>query len=108
TAAQGFAMQTLTDASTIAWNGSTQQVATVTLAANRTMGTPSSLVTGFWYTLRVVQNGTGGWTLTWPSIFAWNGDIAPVLSTTANAKDLFAFFYDGTNLIGTMIAKGAA
>ena len=56
--------QTLTDASTIAWDTSLGRVATVTLGASRTMGAPTNLKVGT-YILKVVQGGSGSYNITW-------------------------------------------
>jgi hypothetical protein len=89
---------TLTDAATIAWSTTTGQVATFTfVSSNRTMGAPTGLVNGGFYSLSVIQN-SGSNTLTWNSVFKWAGGATPVLSTAASAKDFFVFRSDGTNL----------
>jgi hypothetical protein len=89
---------TLTDAATIAWNTSLGQVATFTfVSSNRTMGAPTNLVNGGFYSLAVHQNA-GSNTLTWNAVFDWAGGVAPTLSTAAGAKDFFVFRSDGTNL----------
>ena len=88
----------LSDAATVAWDTTTGQVATFTfVSTNRTMGAPSSLVSGAFYALAVIQN-SGSNTLTWNSIFKWASGTAPTLSTAASAKDYFVFRTDGTNL----------
>jgi hypothetical protein len=94
--------QTLTDAATINWDTSLGQVATVTLANNRTMGAPTNLRVGT-LILHVIQDGTGGRTLTWNSVFKWPAGVAPALTTTANRRDLFSFVCDGTNLYGSFL-----
>jgi len=87
---------TLTDAATVAWDTTTGQVATFTfVSSNRTMGAPSSLVSGAFYALAVIQNA-GSNTLTWNSVFKWTSGTAPTLSTAASAKDYFVFRSDGT------------
>jgi len=88
----------LTDAATVAWDTTTGQVATFTfVSSNRTMGAPSSLVSGAFYGLAVIQN-SGSNTLTWNAVFKWTAGTAPTLSTAASAKDYFVFRSDGTNL----------
>ena len=95
---QYFGNATLTDASTIAWNAETAQVATFTfVSSNRTMGAPTNLVNGAYYGLAIIQNA-GSNTLTWDSVFKWAGGTAPTLSTAAGAKDYFVFRSDGTNM----------
>lgn len=89
---------TLTDASTIAWDTALGQVAKVTLGANRTMGAPTNLQNGATYTIQITQDGTGGRTLSWNSIFKFTGGTAPTLSTAASARDHITFKYNGTTL----------
>ena len=98
----------LTDAATIAWDTSLGQVATFTfVSSNRTMGAPTNLVNGGFYSLAVIQNA-GSNTLTWNSIFKWANGSAPTLSTAASAKDYFTFRSDGTNLYEQGRALGDA
>jgi hypothetical protein len=82
------AFQTLTDASTTAWDMAAGYNAKWTLAANRTLGTPTNRHEGLTYTLQVVQDGTGSRTVTWPASFDWGSAGAPTLSTGANKVDL--------------------
>jgi len=79
--AQNFDRTALTDAATIAWDVSSNQVCNVTIAANRTMGTPTNIKSGGIYSLTVIQDGTGGWTISWPGFFVWEGGIAPTLAS---------------------------
>jgi len=51
----------------------------------------------------VVQDATGSRTLTWNSVFKWPAGVAPVLTTTANARDVFSFISDGNNLYGSYL-----
>lgn len=88
----------LTDAATVAWDTSLGQVATFTfVSSSRTMGAPTNLVNGGFYSLAVIQNA-GSNTLTWNSVFKWANGSAPTLSVAASAKDYFTFRSDGTNL----------
>ena len=88
----------LSDAATVAWNTASGQVATFTfVSTNRTIGAPTNLKNGAFYSLAVIQNG-GSNTLTWNSVFKWTAGSAPTLSTAASAKDYFTFRSDGTNL----------
>lgn len=50
------------------------------------------------FSLRFVQNATGGYTVTWPASFLWSngGADKPVVTPQANAVDIFSFTtYDG-------------
>lgn len=97
-----IANQTLTDGATINWDVSLGQVATVTLGGARTMAAPTNLRVGT-YILHVVQDGVGGRTLNWNSVFKWPAGVAPTLTSTANRRDLFSFVCDGTNLYGSYL-----
>ena len=94
--------QTLTDGSTINWDVSLGSVATVTLGGNRAIAAPTNLKVGS-YILHVIQDGAGGRTLTWNSVFKWPAGVAPVLTSTAGRRDLFSFVCDGTNLYGSYL-----
>jgi hypothetical protein len=94
--------QTLTDAATISWDTSLGRVATVTLGASRTIAAPTNQKVGT-YILRVVQGGTGSYTLTWNGNFKWTAQTAPVLSTAVGAVDIFTFFSDGSKMYGSYL-----
>lgn len=97
---QNFNATTLTDAATIAWDASSNQVTQVTITDNRTMGLPTNLIDGGTYVLHVIQDATGSRTITWNAIFKWSGGTAPTLTTTASARDIISFISDGTNMYG--------
>jgi hypothetical protein len=94
-----FGEETLTDGATIDWNLQTQQVSKVTLAGNRTLNAPTNQNAGGFYSLLIVQDGTGSRTLSFNSAYKFTGATAPTLTTTASAKDLIVFRSDGTNLL---------
>ena len=91
-----YSETTLTDGSSITWNAETQDVAKVTLAGNRTLGSASSGSTGQFISLLVIQDGTGSRTLTWNAAYEFAADTAPTLTTTASKGDLFVFRYNGS------------
>lgn len=82
----------------IVWaNGVNQQL---TLTANTTL-TLGSGVTPGWYTLKILQDATGGRTITWAgaaySASRWIGNgAAPVLVGTASGANLIYLFWDGS------------
>lgn len=90
------AESTLTDGATISWDASTDPVAKVTLAGNRTLGAASNGQAGQFVSLLVIQDGTGSRTLTWNAAYEFASDTAPTLTTTASQGDLFVFRYNGT------------
>jgi hypothetical protein len=47
--------------------------------------------------LKLIQDGTGGRTVTWPASVLWPNGQAPTLSTGANAVDIISFYFDGTD-----------
>lgn len=100
TRTHNFTATTLSDAATISWDLSQNQVAQVTLAGNRTLSV-SNIVNGAVYILLVAQDATGGRTLTFPSPtvkFASPG--VPALTTSANAVDMFTFVAFNNSLYG--------
>lgn len=100
TAQQNFNATTLTDAANIAWNLNTNQVASVTLAGNRTLDNPTNMKDGSTYLLRVIQDATGSRTLAYGTAYKWPGGTAPTLTTAANAVDYLTFISDGTSMFG--------
>ena len=98
TKTQNFNATTLTDAATIAWDASSNQVTSVELGGNRTFGAPTNLIDGGVYVLMVKQDVTGTRTATWNAVFKWTNGLTPTLTTTGSAKDIFTFLSDGTNL----------
>ena len=91
-----IAETTLTDGATINWNMSTQSVCKVTLGGNRTLAAPSNGSTGQFASILVIQDGTGGRTITWNAVYEFASDTAPTLTATASLGDLFVFRYNGS------------
>lgn len=99
--------QTLTDGATVNWDVHSGNVAKVTIAGNRTMGAPTNLQTGGFYFLRIIQDATGSRTISsWNAAFSFGTAGAPTLSTTAAKQDTLSFFYNGSKLLCTGVAKG--
>lgn len=76
---------------TIDWSSKTKgKYRQITLMGNRTFvftnPTPGQVLV-----LRVIQDGTGGRTATWPSGITWPGGSAPTLSSGASKIDMFCF-----------------
>jgi len=97
-ATQNFDATTLTDAASISWDASANQVTSVTITASRAMAAPTNMVDGAVYVLTVIQDGTGGYAMSWNGVFKFAGATAPVVTATANARDTFVFVSDGTNM----------
>ena len=90
---------TLSDASTVSWNGLTSPVAKVTLGGNRTLGAASGVITGQFLSILFIQDGTGSRTISFNAAYEHTGDVAPVLTTTANKGDLFVYRYNGSKFL---------
>jgi hypothetical protein len=50
--------------------------------------------------LRMIQDGVGNRTATWPATVDWPASTAPTLSTGAADVDLIAFYFDGSSYLG--------
>lgn len=98
TRTQNFDATTLTDGATISWDASQNQVTSVTLGGNRTLGAPTNLKDGAVYVLTVIQDSTGSRTLSFNSVFKFHQGAAPTLTITASARDVLVFLSNGTNL----------
>lgn len=59
-------------------------------------------ISGQSFTLIIKQGNSGGYLINWPaSIVKWPSGVAPTLSSTVGAIDIFSFFCaDGTNWFG--------
>ena len=98
TAQQNFNNTALTFDATQDWALTANQVATLTLTANTTFDAPTQMVDGSFYSLIIIQDGTGSRTASWNTVFKWAAATAPTLTTTASAKDIFVWRSDGSNM----------
>ena len=98
TAQQNFNNTALTFDATQDWALAANQVATLTLIGNTTFDAPTQMVDGSFYSLIIIQDGTGGRTASWDTVFKWAAATAPTLTTTAAAKDIFVWRSDGSNM----------
>ena len=98
TAQQNFNNTALVFDATQDWALAANQVATLTLTANTIFDAPTQMVDGAFYSLIIIQDGTGGWTTSWNGVFKWAAATAPTLTTTAAAKDIFVWRSDGVNM----------
>lgn len=62
----------------------------ITLTGNMTISGFVNFTVDVPFVVRLIQDGTGGRTVTWPSNIDWFGGV-PTLTTTANRKDAFLF-----------------
>jgi hypothetical protein len=90
----------VTDAATIAVDASAGNDFRVTIAGNRTMGTPANPTNGQQIIFQVTQDSGGPFTLAWSSGYEFSANLPqPTLSTDAGQLDILAFTYNA--------AKGA-
>ena len=82
--------KTLTDGATITIDQYRGDDFKVTLAGNRTLALTNPTQDQS-VLLRVIQDGTGSRTLSYPASVKWPGGTAPTLTTTANASDWLGF-----------------
>lgn len=84
------------------WDLSAIQVATLTLIGNQTMGVPTNIGIGT-YVLHVVQDSTGGRTLTFPSEFCFIEDVPPQIDTGPGRRTILSFISNGFYLFGSYL-----
>jgi hypothetical protein len=82
---------------TIDWTVSNKQKVTLTGSSVYVFTDPAGTCN---LMLKLIQDGTGNHTATWPASVLWSGGTAPTLSTGSNAIDIVSFYFDGTNYFG--------
>ena len=75
---------------TLNWNDGNDQRVVLTAGCTLTFSNPKDSGR---YLIRLKQDGTGGWAVTWPANVYWSGGSAPTLSA-ANKTDLIVLVYD--------------
>lgn len=86
-----MAIDTLTDAATIAVDMSVGNNFSVTLGGSRTLGNPTNLTAGQSGVIFITQDATGLRTLAFSSYWDFPNLTAPTLTTTANAVDVLVY-----------------
>ncbi len=87
----------LVDGPTIAVDASLGNDFRVTVAGNRTVGTPANPVDGQKITCQVTQGAGAPFTLSWSSGYEFSAGLPqPTLSTTAGQTDLLGFIYNAS------------
>jgi hypothetical protein len=87
---------------TVTFNWNDGNIQTVTLTGNCTFAF-SNPQSGASYQIVITQDGTGGRTITWPTVH-WQNKTTPLLSNSANTVDVITLLYDGAKYLG-LIAK---
>ena len=83
--------QTLTEAATITFDAATSVNGSVILTASRILGNIANAVVGEVHCVKVIQGGSGGYTLTYGNQYKFGGGLVPILSATVGAVDLLFF-----------------
>lgn len=83
---------------TIDWNNSQKQKSTLTGNVTFNFTDVSDGIGNF--LLKLIQDGTGSRTVTWPGSVKWASGTAPTLTTTAAGVDIVSFYFDGTSYYG--------
>ena len=90
----------LTDGATIAVDLSLGNNFSVTLGGNRNLGDPTNVTAGQSGVIVVTQDGTGNRTLAYSGTkYKFAGGSAPILTTTAGAVDVLAYYVESSTRI---------
>jgi hypothetical protein len=84
-------------ADTIDWGNGNKQRSTLTGDCTYTFTAPGGACN---LLIKLIQDETGGHTVTWPASVKWPGGTAPTLTATGNAIDIVTFYFDGTYYYG--------
>lgn len=100
----------LTEAATTLWTVGGEPEASLTLTASRVLDADDATIpaAGFIGTLRVIQGGSGSYTLTYSADFDFGYEGVPALSTAVGAEDVLSFRSNGTVWQFMGIRKGFA
>ena len=97
------AINTMPDVATIVPNFGANNNFAVTLAGNRFVDNPYNPTAGQSGVISIVQDTTGGRTLSWSNTWKFQGNVAPTLSTSANAVDLLVYYVRTTSNISAQL-----
>jgi len=89
-------------------NNATVQEITLTESASSVTFLNFNPLAGFasTVTLKVTQNAVGGFGITWPASIVWAGGVAPTVTVTALAEDIFGFTtFDGVTFYGFTLGQ---
>lgn len=84
-------INTLVDGATVTPIFGTNNNFTLTLGGNRAIANPTGPTPGQSGTIYLIQDSTGGRTLTWGNTWRFQGNTAPTLSTAANSVDMLVY-----------------
>ena len=98
---------TLTDAASVVPNLNTSNVFAVTLAGNRTLAAPTNTSTNIGATghIFIVQDATGGRTLSYNTAYQFPDGDVPVLTSTSGAVDVLFYAVRTTAKVDSIVIK---
>lgn len=96
---------TLTDAASIAVDFSKGNHFMVSLAGNRTLENPTNGKVGQVGHIYLVQDGTGGRTLSFGNMYNFVNDTAPTLTSVSSSRDLLVFSQSGVSTLDCVVLK---
>ena len=96
---------TLTDAASIAVDFNDGNIFLVTLGGNRTLAAPSNATGGQTGSIYVIQDGTGGRTLAYNSVYQFVSGVVPTATSTTSAVDLLIYSARSATTIDAVMLK---
>ena len=95
------ASSTVTDAASLTLNWSSASGFFISVMSVNTTIAFSGAVANQRIIVELQQAASGGpYTITWPVGIKWQGGTAPTMTATASKKDIYSFFFDGTDYLG--------
>ena len=98
---------TLADATSVVPDLNTSNVFAVTLAGNRTLAAPTNTSTNIGATghIFLVQDATGGRTLSYNTAYQFPDGTVPVLTSTSGAVDVLFYAVRTTTKVDSVVIK---
>jgi hypothetical protein len=96
---------TLTDAASITSDADTGNIFLVTLGGNRTLADPSNMDAGQSGHYYLIQDATGGRTVSFNSVFKFAGGTVPNATSTAGATDILFYTARSATTIDAVMLK---
>lgn len=98
----------LSSGATVNWNLGLYPSAELTLDQSPTLAAPTNIQPGQTYELALVQDATGGHSITYDPIFKWPGGIPQQPDATANAESLMSVWARSATALWAGINQGFA
>jgi hypothetical protein len=96
---------TLTDAASVAVSMNTGNNFLVTLGGNRTLAAPSNATTGQTGSIYVIQDATGGRTLSYNAVWKFPNGSVPAATSTSGSADMLVYNVRSASTIDAVMLK---